>query len=88
MARKYKQYFDDMMEAHKELFDTFSDIHDKYVQDPKKFQEEFNDKGEDVLSIIRRYENMLCNTSEGSKYGKFSSNLSEKLKIRSPLCRV
>jgi hypothetical protein len=33
--------------------------------------------GEDVLKIIRRYENMLCSQSEGGKYGKFSSKTSD-----------
>lgn len=74
---KSQQYFQDMIEYHKDLFDNFSKIHNEYVQDAKKFQKEFNEKGEEVLGIIRKYENMLCGQSEGGKYGKFSSNLSE-----------
>lgn len=78
MAAKYQQYFQDMMEYHKELFDEFRTIHDQYAQEPHKYQKQFNEVGEKVLEIIRRYENMLCSQSEGGKYGKFSSNLSEK----------
>lgn len=74
---KSLKYFQDMLETHKDLFDNFEKIQEKYSLDSKKFQNEFNEKGEEVLNIIRRYENMLCNESEGGKYGKFSSNLSE-----------
>lgn len=75
---KSQQYFQDMMESHKDLFDAFKVVHDKYMSEPKKFQESLNELGEDVLKIVRRYENMLCSQSEGGKYGKFSSNLSDK----------
>ena len=67
-----------MIEAHKDIFDSFKEIHDKYAQDPKKWQEEFNEEGQKVQIIIKRWENNLCSKSEGSKYGKFSQNLSEK----------
>lgn len=75
---KHQQYFQDMVESHKELFDKFGKIHSKYNAQPKQFQDEFNEKGQEVLQIIRRYENMLCSQSEGGKYGKFSANLSDK----------
>lgn len=75
---KSMQYFQDMLTTHQELFDQFRKIHDKYAKDKKAYQEEFNQKGQEVLEIIRRYENMLCSQSEGGKYGKFSSKLSEK----------
>lgn len=75
---KSQQYFQDMMENHRDLFDDFKKIHDAYVQNPEKMQKEYNTKGEDILALIRRYENMLCNQSEGGRYGKFSANLAEK----------
>lgn len=80
MARKYKEYVQDMLTYHQELFDAFRLIHDKYALDPEKYQQEFNDKGEEVLVVMRKYENMLCNNSEGSRYGKFSSNLADKFR--------
>lgn len=78
MASKHQQYFQDMLENNQELFDNFKRIHALYEQDAEKYQKEFNEEGEKVVAIVRRYENMLCNHSEGGKYGKFSSNLSDK----------
>lgn len=75
---KHQQYFQDMLESHKELFDRFKHLHDKYAADPKQWQQKFNEEGEKVLAIIRRYENLLCSHSESGKYGKFSSNLADK----------
>lgn len=75
---KYQQYFQEMIEYNKELFDGFKQIHDKYAADPSAYQTELNDEGEKVLRVIRRYENMLCGKSENSGYGKYSANLSDK----------
>ncbi|RJQ37913.1 hypothetical protein C4559_02910 [Candidatus Microgenomates bacterium] len=75
---KHKEIFEEMLSQHKELFDEFKVIHNKYSLDQKKFQAEFNEKGQEVLDIIRKFENMLCSQSEGGKYGKFSTKLSEK----------
>lgn len=75
---KSQQYFQDMMENHKDLFAAFRIVHDEYVKDAKTYQQELNTLGEDVLRIVRRYENMLCSQSEGGKYGKFSSKTADK----------
>ncbi len=75
---KYKEFYEDMISSHEDLFDKFKTIHDKYDLSPEKNQEEFNIIGQDILQLIRRYENMLCGKSESGKYGKFSSKLSEK----------
>lgn len=75
---KYKQYFDDMLEIHHDLFELFKQVHDKFALEPDKFRKEFNTEGEKILAIIRRYENQLCGKSESGKYGKFSPNLSDK----------
>jgi hypothetical protein len=75
---KSQQYFQDMIENHKDLFDAFKVVEGQYVLDSKKYQDQLNELGEDVLRIIRRYENMLCSESEGGKYGKFSSKTAEK----------
>ena len=74
---KSQQYFHDMMEYHKELFDEFKMIHDKFVEDEKKYRQEFNEIGEKVLVIIRKYENLLCQHAEGGKYGKFSDKTAD-----------
>lgn len=74
---KSQQYFQDMMEVNSDAFTAFKEVHDKYAIDPKKYQQEFNEIGEKVMLIIRKYENLLCNFAEGGKYGKFSSNTAE-----------
>lgn len=78
MASKHQQYFQDMLENNEELFKQFEHIHKAYTEDAKKYKKEFDEVGENVLSIVRKYENMLCSHSESGKYGKFSSKLSDK----------
>lgn len=67
-----------MLEANKDLFAAFQKIHDNYVLDSKKWQQELNEKGKPILLIIQKWENNLCAKSESGRYGKFSSNLSDK----------
>lgn len=75
---KYKKQIEEMMEIHKDVFDAFKQLHDKYAEDPKKWQAEYNEKGKDVMILLQRWENNLCAKSESSKYGKFSDKLAEK----------
>ena len=75
---KYKEQIQEMLTIHKEIFLPFKEIHDKYALDPKKWQEQFNIEGQDVLRLIKRWENNLCSKSESGKYGKFSSKLADK----------
>ena len=75
---KYQQTFQDMLDYNEDLFSAFTKVHELYMQDAKKYQAQFNELGQDVLEVIRKYENMLCNTSESGKYGKYSTNLSDK----------
>ena len=75
---KYKEYFKKMMDENRKLFDDFGEIHLRYMRDPKAVQTEFNTKGEEVMEIIRKYENMLCRATEGGGYGKYSANLADK----------
>jgi len=75
---KYKKQVEDMISAHKDIFDHFKSLHDKYMLDPEKYQQEYNEKGQEVLHIIHKWENNLCGKSESTKYGKFSSNLADK----------
>ncbi len=67
-----------MLSEHKDFFDTFKKLHDKYVLDSETFQEEFNKQGEKALEIIRRYEQSLLSKSTTSQFAKFSNNLSGK----------
>ncbi len=67
-----------MLKQNKKLFDEFREVHDNFVKDPKTYKAQFNGTGQDVLDIIRRYENMLCSHSESSGYGKFTNSLADK----------
>ncbi|MDO8551737.1 MAG: hypothetical protein Q7S03_03620 [bacterium] len=75
---KYREIFQEMLEQNKELFDSFRELHDQYALNPEKWKKEFNEKGEEILALMRRYENRLCKHSEGSGFGKFTGNLAEK----------
>jgi hypothetical protein len=77
---KYKQQVADMLSAHEDIFKEFKKLHDKYADEPKKYQAEFNEKGLEIQAILRRWENNLCGKSESGKYGKFSSNLADKFR--------
>ena len=60
-----------------ELKDELSSLK-KEVVETKKYQDEFNAKGQEVLDVIRIYENRLCSTTEGGGYGKYSGKLADK----------
>jgi hypothetical protein len=77
---KYKQQVKDMLSAHAEIFATFKELHDKYEKDPKRWQEEFNEKGAEIQALLRRWENNLCGKSESGRYGTFSSTLADKFR--------
>jgi len=78
MATKYKEYFQKMLDLEHEAFDSFREVHDEYMLDPQKMQDKFNEEGKKIQYIIRKYEDMLCNRSEGSGYGSYSGKLAEK----------
>lgn len=75
---KYKEVLSEMLEIHHDLFTSFKKIHDKFATDPKAYQKQFNEEGQDVLRVIQKWENILCGKSESGKYGKFSSKLADK----------
>ena len=75
---KYKQYFNKMLEENKQLFQDFEEIHALFDLEPDKHQDEFNQKGDTILDIIREYESRLCSHSEKGIYSKYSVNLAEK----------
>jgi trehalose-6-phosphate synthase len=67
-----------MIVDNKELFDTFSGIHDAYVLNPEVNQEKYNHIGNDILEVIREYERKLCGNMNSGSYGAFSQNVSQK----------
>jgi hypothetical protein len=77
---KYKEYVEKMFAQNQELFDSFRQVHDKYVLNPEPLQEEFNKIGSKVMSVIADYEDRLCSQSERGGYGSFTMKLSEKFR--------
>ncbi len=75
---KYKKVFEEKLPQNKPEFDEFKKIHDNYSANPKTYKDQYNEEGEKIQMIIRRYENQLCSHSENGGFGKFTGNLSEK----------
>jgi len=78
MTTKYQQVFEEMVAQNKELFVNFKKIHDEFEKNPQSVKNRFNEEGRKIQNVIRKYENRLCGKSEGGKFGKFSSGLSDK----------
>jgi len=76
--RQYQIVYQTMIDEHKKLFDEFFVIHEKYAQNSREYQKEFNSIGENIRTVIHDYERKLCGKTEGGIYSKFSQNLSEK----------
>ncbi len=75
---KYRDYFRQMMEENKEMFEDFAAIHAKYMLDDEKWQEEFNRLGEPIVETMREWEGRLCGTTEKGNNAKYSSRLADK----------
>jgi hypothetical protein len=75
---RYKELFDEMLAKNRELFIKFKIVHDLYASNPKENYQEFNELGEQILPIIREYENILCGHSEQGQFSKYSANLADK----------
>ena len=67
-----------MIDDNKEVFAAFRKLHDEYEHKQEELQDEFNEKGEKILELVREYENRLCRNTERGMYIKFSSKLAEK----------
>lgn len=80
MRAKYKEYFLEMIEKNRDVFEPFKDLHDKYEKEPQKYQTQFNQEGKKILEIVQEWENRLCSASEKGGYARFSTNLSEKFR--------
>lgn len=75
---KYRLAVQEMLDDNKELFDSFTLVHDAYVLNPEMNKQKFNAIGSEVMDIIRDYERKLCAKMGAGQYSKFSMNLSEK----------
>lgn len=77
---KYKQYYERMVEQNQELFNEFKELHDRYDNDQEGLQKEFNEKGEEIMELVREWENKLCMQSEKGGFSNFTSKLAEKFR--------
>ncbi|MFH0863838.1 MAG: hypothetical protein V1858_01985 [Candidatus Gottesmanbacteria bacterium] len=75
---KHQEYYQRMIDQNMDIFARFQDIHDNYVLEPKKWQANYNEIGDQVINIIRDWERKLCRDSERGQFSKFSANLAEK----------
>lgn len=75
---KYKQYFRDMSDQHEELFKSFDEIHAGYLSDRKAWSAKFHSVGQQVVDIMRDWEQRLCAGMERSKNGVYSMKLADK----------
>lgn len=78
MSTKHQTIFMEMLNQNRQAFEDFKVVHDNYMQDRKKWQKDFNQKGEKITDIIRKYESILCSKSDSGTYSKYSGNLAEK----------
>ncbi len=75
---KYKDYYQKMFDQNKELFLEFMTIHDKFQKDRQAHQEEYNQKGREVVDIIRDWERRLCSGQSKGKYARYSHRTADK----------
>ena len=68
------------MTKYEKEFDAFQEIHNQYMRDPRKWQNEFNHEGAKLMEIIREYENRLCGRMENTANATYSANLAEKFR--------
>lgn len=86
---KYKEFFERMQKENKDIFDDFRILHANYELDEEKYQNEFNERGSEILKIVNEWENKLCAHSEKAGYANYTGGLAEKfraeLKLAFPL---
>lgn len=75
---KFKQYYQQMWDANKEVLGRFLDVHQRYAANRKAHQEEFNTVGKEARAIMEEWDQRLCQQMERGKNSVFSSKVSEK----------
>lgn len=80
MTAKYLVLFQQMLKENEAVLSDFKLLHDKYQDEPEKYQDQYNKEGEAILEIVQKYEKMLTSHTENAGYGKFSTNLSDKFR--------
>lgn len=77
-STRYKEAFEQMVHDNKELFDDFQKVHDAYSLNVAENQAEFNEKGKAVMTVVKKYEDILCKRSEVNGFGEYTIKLAEK----------
>lgn len=75
---KYKQYFQEMSDQNEELFKSFDRVHAGYLTDRKAWSAKFHSVGQQVVDIIREWEQRLCSGMERGANGVYSMKLADK----------
>ena len=75
---KFKQTYQDMIEAHRLEFVEFKSVHDRFVKDRREWSKQFHSLGAPILEIMREYEQKLCASMERGRYAQYSNKVSEK----------
>jgi len=69
---KYKQYFEQMLEQEKELFENFRVVHDQYKLNQTALQKKYNVEGEKVVTVIRHWERRCARLWDERVYGQYA----------------
>ncbi|MDF2379430.1 MAG: hypothetical protein P1V18_04385 [Candidatus Gracilibacteria bacterium] len=80
-SAKYKKYFDQMFEAHRDDFMRFMLVDNMYAQDKRGMKAQFDEEGAQIKQIVHNWEDKLCKQMESGKNGVFSSKLGEKFHL-------
>lgn len=78
MAAKYKQYFEQMFELHREEMMQFMILNNQYGNDKRLMKQEFDQRGAPIVKIVKEWEDKLCQTMEKGENGAYSAKLAEK----------
>ncbi len=75
---KYRQYYQQMVDENRELFNEFLPIHQEFVADKVAWSAKFNEVGQKVVEVIRAWDRRLCSGMSKGKFSGYSQQLSEK----------
>lgn len=75
---KYKTYFNDMFEQHRDAFMHFMLLNNAYSQDKKGLKKQFDEEGRKIKAIVEEWENRLCKQVENGQNSSYSAKLGEK----------
>lgn len=75
---KYKRYFNQMFEQHRDEFMNFMLLNQAYEQDKRSLKARFDEEGEKIQKVVHEWEDRLCGHMEKGQNSSYSSKLGEK----------